>query len=72
MAYKDVSYEVKGQLHGVSYTVDISGATGWTPVIGRNNNNNLLKDSCKDCLLMLSNTMKTNTTLALILVAIKI
>ena len=32
---KDISYEMKGQLHGVSYTVDESGATGWTPVVGR-------------------------------------
>ena len=33
---KDVSYELRGQLHGVSYTVDDeSGATGWTPVVGR-------------------------------------
>ena len=30
---KDVSYEMRGQLHGVSYTE--SGATGWTPVVGR-------------------------------------
>ena len=26
---------MKGQLHGVSYTVNESGATGWTPVVGR-------------------------------------
>ena len=35
MDCKDVSYEMKGQLHGVSFTVEESGATGWTPVVGR-------------------------------------